>query len=105
LSEEDRLLQSVALADQHVLSRDEVNQGIKEALHEVRLRNARNWATLAKSGEANLLLGAIKASSQEQYASNKNRVIKAGHRWDHDGLYDYFTDEKVATKLWLLLNS
>jgi hypothetical protein len=51
------------------------------------------------------LLGAIKASSQEQYASNKNRVIKAGHRWDHDGLYDYFTDEKVATKLWLLLNS
>lgn len=90
-------------AEQHLEIQSKIvslNHEHQQSLTRQATREARkSWGTefekLAEN-QQQLFLSALKNSSQNQYDSNKNRVLKAGFKWNTQGLYRYFTSAKVA---------
>lgn len=61
-----------------------------------REHNAATYGTLSK---VQVMLCAVKPSSQKQYMSNMSTVVKHGHSWTVEGLTNFLLDGKVAAKV------
>jgi hypothetical protein len=92
LTAEQQLNRETKIAN---LKHSEIQEQQKGYVEAFRAANAVDFEELAKDPQA-LLMSALKDSSQNQYISNKNRVIKAGFPWTTKGLYGYFTSAKIA---------
>jgi len=81
-----------------LLERENLIDLLNNAKREVRAAHAENLGKIAQD-RRELLLCCIKQTSQKQYQSNKNTVIKQGFRWSVAGLYGFFTSKAVALRV------